>query len=151
MTAEYSKDFYAWTQDQAIALRTRNFAQLDIENLAEEIESMGRSERAQLENRLAVLLMHLLKWQYQSALRSRSWQATIKEQRRAIARHIQRNPSLQNDLDESFAEAYIGARIKAEGETDIPEENFPDVCSWTIEQVLDAGFYPSIASTTNGQ
>ena len=77
----YEIDFYAWTQKQAELLRNKNIDSLDWENIAEEIESMGRSEKRQLKNRLKVLIMHLLKWQFQPNLRSRSWELTIKEQR----------------------------------------------------------------------
>ena len=93
MTAEmnYETDFYQWTQQQAGLLKAGRWREIDREHLVEEIETMGRSERAQLETRLGLLLMHLLKWQYQPKLRSRSWLATIKEQRRRVGRLIDRN------------------------------------------------------------
>jgi hypothetical protein len=80
-SSTHENDFYAWTQEQAHLLRTGQLHQIDLQNIAEEIEDMGRSERRQLESRLEILIMHLLKWQFQPNLRSRSWQLTIKEQR----------------------------------------------------------------------
>ena len=77
----YDDDFFAWTQEQARLLRDGELADIDVENLAEEIESMGRSVRRELRNRLALLIMHLLKWRFQPAFRSRSWSSTIIEQR----------------------------------------------------------------------
>ncbi|BAC91519.1 DUF29 domain-containing protein, partial [Gloeobacter violaceus] len=92
----YRSDFHAWTVEQAAALKARQWDRLDIENLAEEIEALGRAERRELESRLAVLIAHLLKWQFQSERRSNSWQATIDEQRDQIARLLTSQPSLQS-------------------------------------------------------
>src|SRR5512134_2414110 len=94
----YEQDFYAWTQEQASKLRSGELVTLDLEHLAEEIESMGRSERRELINRLAVLLAHMLKWQYQPERRGsgKSWRATIKEQRRQVQRVLKDSPSLQH-------------------------------------------------------
>lgn len=106
MKFSYETDFYGWTEHQASLLRAGRFGEIDREHLIEEIESMGRSERAELENQLAVLLAHLLKWRHQPVLRSRGWQLTIIEQRRQIARLLRRNPSLQYRVAESLEEAY---------------------------------------------
>ena len=83
-SAAYDEDFYAWTQEQAALLRSRQFSQVDIENVAEELESMGRSDKRQIDSRLEMLLTHLLKWQVQVLLRSPGWAGTIREQRRRI-------------------------------------------------------------------
>ncbi|MEZ4864398.1 MAG: DUF29 domain-containing protein [Caldilineaceae bacterium] len=141
----YEHDFYAWTQQQAQLLRDHAFTQLDIENLIEEIESMGRSERRQLSNRLELLLMHLLKWHYQPALRGRSWELTIQEQRRRIAKLLRTNPSLQLLLHEILPDAYEDAAFSAMRETGLALETFPATCPYTVELVLDPQWLPDEA------
>jgi hypothetical protein len=131
----HDQDFYAWTQQQAGIIRSGNLSDLDLEHLLEEVESMGASERSQLQSRLKVLLGHLLKWQYQPAFRSRSWTATIMEL-------IDDNPSLRSLLDERIRKAYQQGVLLAVKETDIDERKFPSSCPYTHEQILDLGFYP---------
>ena len=123
----YERDCYAWSIEQAKALRERRFADLDIENLAEEIEDVGKSEYRALESALTVLLMHLLKWDHQPSRRSRSWEATVRDQRRSAIKTLSKNPSLQSKLDELVRDAYESARDRASGETDLPVERFPEV------------------------
>ena len=98
----HDDDFYAWTQEQAQLLRTGKFNQIDFHYIAEEIEDMGRSEKRELESRLELLLMHLLKWQFQPNLRSRSWQLTIKEQRLRLEKLLAENPSFKSFLADSL-------------------------------------------------
>jgi len=105
-TALYAQDFYAWTQRQVELLRSGQLQELDIENLIEEIESLGRQEQQALRNRLGVLLGHLLKWHYQPEARSKSWRATIREQRQEIRRHLKENPSLKPYLKEAIEIGY---------------------------------------------
>lgn len=136
----YEQDFYAWTQEQANLLRSGQWQLIDIQNLAEEIEDMGRAEKRELESRLEVLLMHLLKWQFQPSLRSRSWQLTIKEQRLRLQRHLKQNPSLKSVIPDLFADAYRLAVVKAEQETGL--DIFPDVCPYDFDQVISEGFLP---------
>ncbi|WP_082529372.1 DUF29 domain-containing protein [Aurantimonas sp. Leaf443] len=142
----YETDFYAWTQDQGARLRARagfdNRGDIDWENAAEEIESLGRSEKREIENRLAILVLHLLKWRYQPTRRSRSWQATIIEQRRRIAREVLASPSLAAYPAAVLAEEYDFVRRKAAVETRQPETLFPPRCPFTIEEILDPAFYP---------
>jgi hypothetical protein len=138
----YEQDFYAWANEQATLLRAGNLSAADIEHIAEEIESMGRSEQQQLENRLIMLILHLLKWRFQPNLRGNSWRLTVKEQRSRVARHLRKNPSLQGVLDETIADAYGDAIIGAERETGLPDSTFPAVCPWTFEQIMDATFWP---------
>ena len=116
MHSLYETDFYAWTQEQAKLLRKCQWSQLDLPNLIEEIESLGKQERQELRNRLSILLGHLLKWQYQPQQRSRSWLSTIRVQRRDTQRLIQDNPSLKPYLQEAFQEAYQNGRDLAVGE-----------------------------------
>src|ERR1700679_4188739 len=106
MSHAHQDDFHAWALEQAALLRAGRFAAADIENIAEEIESMGRGEKRELVNRLTILLLHLLKWHFQPGFRSASWNSSIREQRIRLRSHLKDNPSLKGKLDESFAEAY---------------------------------------------
>jgi hypothetical protein len=138
----YDTDFYAWANEQAALLRAGRLSEADVENIAEEIESMGRSERSELVNRLAVLLIHLLKWRYQPGLRGRSWGLTIEEQRDALQDHLADNPSLKSQLDELVARAYRRARINAERETHLPRTTFPSTCPFTFDEAMNPDFWP---------
>ncbi|HIB1591292.1 TPA: DUF29 domain-containing protein [Salmonella enterica subsp. enterica serovar Muenchen] len=142
MTERYDTDFYGWTQEQADLIRAGRTEDLDLKNLLEEIEAMGRSERRELESRLQVLFMHLLKWQYQSERQGRSWQLTIEEQRLRALKVLSENPSLKSKLSDIIADAYRIAIINAERETNIRRSVFPETCPWTFEQAVDASFWP---------
>jgi len=138
----YNTDFYGWTQQQAALLKAGRLSELDIENLLEEVETMGRSEKRELDSRLTVLLIHLLKWQYQPIRRGRSWQLTIKGQRINFSETLEENPSLKPQLDTILKKAYAKSIIKASQETALDEQTFPSVCPWTYSQILDDNFYP---------
>ena len=138
----YEKDFYSWTQEQAELLKHGRFSELDIDNLIEEVESMGRSEKRELESRLTILLLHLLKWKYQEVRRGRSWQLSIDEQRIQFCKTLNENPGLKPALDEIIKDAYKLALIKAARETKISKAVFPECCPWTLAQFIDDGFYP---------
>lgn len=141
----YEVDFYGWTQEQASLLRNGRLAELDVEHLIEEIESMGRSERRQLTNRFELLLVHLLKWQYQldrHDIDGKSWLRTIREQRRKIPKLIRDNPSLGPLLEDCIRDAYDDARFGASDETGFPVSKFPEICPYLPEQILDLGFLP---------
>ena len=112
------------------------------ENLAEEIESLGRSERYEIESRLKVLLVHLLKWRYQPQAQSNGWKGTIREQRARIARRIGDSPSLRGYPEEILADEYSFAVPQAADETGLSEDAFPAACPFTVEQILDPGFLP---------
>jgi hypothetical protein len=140
LISHYDQDFYAWTQEQSQLLRTGQLQLIDIQNLAEEIEDMGRAERRELESRLEILLMHLLKWQFQPSKRSRSWRLTIKEQRLRLQKHLKQNPSLKAAISDIFDDAYQLAVVSAEKETGL--DIFPEICLYTSEQVLLDGFLP---------
>jgi hypothetical protein len=143
MKALYDADFYAWTQEQAKLLRAQQWNLVDVANLIEEIESLGRQERRELVNRLAVLLGHLLKWQYQPELQGSSWQATIREQRRKIKRLIEQNPSLSSYLEEALQEGFEDGLDLAVRETNLPYETFPEDCPYPLEQALNDKFLPN--------
>lgn len=111
----YETDFYAWTQEQAQFLKHRKWSQLDLPNLIEEIESLGKQQRAELRNRLSILIGHLLKWEYQVSKRSRSWVNTICIQRIDILELLAENPSLKPYLQEALQTAYIKGLALASG------------------------------------
>ncbi|MDF5721819.1 MAG: DUF29 domain-containing protein [Rhizonema sp. PD37] len=138
----YETDFWAWTQEQANLLRNCQWNQLDLPNLVEEIESLGRKERQELRNRLSILIGHLLKWEYQSEQRSRSWIATIRVQRRETLILLSENPSLKPYLEEALQNAYTNGRDLASGETNLPLSTFPQECSYTLEEILSDILYP---------
>ena len=146
----YETDFHAWTQEQAALLRNSKWSQIDLLNVIEEIESLGKQQRQELRNRLSVLVGHLLKWEYQLQQRSRSWLATLRVQRRDILRLLQDNPSLQPYLANALQEAYENAKDLAMGETDLPEQTFPSGCPYQLTQVLDDRFYPGEPSELIG-
>jgi len=145
----YETDFYAWTQQQANVLKTGNFTCLDLDNLIDEIESMGKSEKRELESRLEVLLAHLLKWQFQPDFRGKSWQLTIKDQRRRITKHLKENPSLKSVIPETYVEMYGYAVTQAAKETSMDESTFPVQCPWTFNQAMDASFWPDAQDQEN--
>jgi hypothetical protein len=143
----YDQDFYLWTQRTAAQLRARQFDEIDIDNTAEEIESLGRNDRNELNSRLAVLLQHLLKWQFQPDKRSRSWQATIEVQRRDISKRLEQSPSLRPSLPDEITDCYPHARNIASIETGIWKTDFPNSCPWTVEDILDPEFWPGEVET----
>lgn len=138
----YETDFYAWANAQAALLRAGQFGEADVANIAEELESMGRSEKRQLVHRLTVLLTHLLKWQYQPERRGASWQATIRIQRIAITKLVADNPSLKSRMCEAIGDAYVEAVITAALETGLAEATFPATCLWPTEAIMDEAFWP---------
>ncbi len=141
-TALYETDFYVWTQKQATLLRDEEFAELDVHNLIEEIEAMGRSEKRELASRLQVLLMHLLKWQYQANLRSRRWQSTIRVQRTDLARLLADNPTLRATVPDVIAQIYRDAVLDAIEETGLLAPIFPSTCPYSAVELLDRLFWP---------
>jgi NAD dependent epimerase/dehydratase family enzyme len=145
----YETDFYAWTQEQVELLRQNQLDHLDIKNLIEEIESLGKQQQQELVNRLGILLGHLLKWEYQDSKRSKSWIKTIREQRRKIKKLIQKNPSLKSFLDEAIEEAYVDGVELAVDETDIEIQNFPSQVPYTWEQIENQDFLPGFLTDSD--
>lgn len=139
---QHDEDFYGWAMANAKLLRERKMDKIDFENLIEEIESMGRSEKHQLINRLAVLLAHLLKWQYQPELRGRSWRGTIVELRKRVNKLIEENPSLRAKIPQSFVDSYDLAISLIEKETPIDLSLLTKECPYSFDQCLDSEFYP---------
>lgn len=140
--SHYETDFYSWTQEQAELLKSKKLAELDFENLIEEIETMGRSEKRELKSRLRVLLMHLLKWQYQPEHQCKSWRFTIYTQRNDVLEILTDSPSLKPHLLDILITIYPLAVKDAVEETGILKSNFPSECPWTFEQIIDDDFFP---------
>ena len=136
-TTLYDQDFYAWTQRQVELLRSGRLEELDIENLVEEIESLGRQERQELRNRLGILLGHLLKWHYQPEARSKSWAATIQEQRRRIQRHLKENPSLKSYLREAIDIGYEDGLDLVNRETPLDPKDLPQSCPFSETEIFE--------------
>ena len=132
---DYERDFYQWTQTQAMLLRQGKLAQVDLENIAEEIESMGKSDKRAISSYLHNILLHLLKWQYQSNRRSRSWENSIDNNRRQVERIIMDSPSLQAQLPDLIMAEYASTRRSASRQTRLPLTTFPEICPFSTEQV----------------
>jgi predicted RNase H-like nuclease (RuvC/YqgF family) len=133
----YEKDFFAWTQAQADALRRRSANELDWENLFEEVESMGRQQRRELTRRLAILLGHILKWENQSDQRSRSWANTIRHQQREITDLLEENPSLNAALPQAWQKALELGRDLAAYETGLVSEDIKLDASITFDSAME--------------
>ena len=147
MQKNYETDYYAWSQEQANLLRHHQWNQLDLSNLIEEIESLGKQQRAELRNRLSVLIGHLLKWEYQPEQRSRSWLNTIRIQRIDTLELLEENPSLKPYLQEVLQKACIKGIALASGETNLPVKTFPQDCPYMLEDILSDCFYPGEPAT----
>ena len=139
----YEDDLFAWTQEQAALLRAHAIEGIDWENLAEEIESMGGRDRRELESRLAVILLHLLKWQAQPALRGSGWRKTLRTQRREIRKLLKQSPSLRREVPGLMREAYADAVKDAIDETGLHADVFPSTCPYAQDDVLDEDHLPT--------
>lgn len=133
---EYDKDFFKWASNQAKFLKKGDFLKLDIDNLIEEIESLGRSEKRTLESYLTILLMHKLKVKYQPGMHTNSWDLSMKEANFKAQTTLEENPSLKHKLKEITKKAYFSARIKAALETELPEKTFPEECPWSLKDLF---------------
>lgn len=133
----YDNDFYSWAMHNAQLLKEGKLSEADIKQIAEELESMGRSEYNALVSRLGILLAHILKWHYQPEYRSWSWECTIREPRVQIKRLLRQNPGLKAKLTEIMTDAYEDAVLIAEKETHIHRQQFPSICQWDFEQIMN--------------
>ena len=138
----YDQDFYAWTLHNARLLRQGRLSEIDAANIAEELESMGKSQKRALSNRLTVLIAHLLKWRYQAGGRSPSWRNAITIQRIELQELLEENPSLRPTLPVVLTAVYKKARLWAANETQLEPSAFPAVCPFTAEQTLDNDYWP---------
>lgn len=141
--SRYEQDFYSWTQEQASLLKAGRLQDLDIANLIEEIETMGRSEKRELQSRLMILLIHLLKWKHQPIRRGKSWMLTIKAQRMNYDDVLSDNPGLKPQLPDLLRNAYRLAKINAAKEAKLDPQVFTEDCPWSLEQITDDNFYPN--------
>lgn len=140
----YETDLCLWTERQAALLRAGRWREVDALHLAEEIESVGGSQKSEIRNRLVVLLLHLLKWEFQPEKRKYGWRASIIDQRLQIAGVIEVSPSLRGWPDHVVAATYRQAVVGAASETGLPEKAFPATCPYAISEILDIGFYPGL-------
>lgn len=138
----YETDLYLWTQTQAALLRAGRWQEVDLHQLAEEIESVGGSQKSEIRNRLAILIQHLLKWELQPQKRKYGWRTSIVEQRLQIEGLLDVSPSLKAWPGEVLAKAYRLARVRAAAETGLGERSFPEACPYGLDQIMDDGFYP---------
>ena len=134
--ATYQGDFYTWTREQGALLRAGRFDAIDWENIAEEIESLGRNEFDKLVSFYALVMLHMLKWEHQPNLRSRSWAISIENHREHAAEVLAENPGLKSRLGEALERAYRRARGEAIAETGLRKSTFPDTCPFTLKEVL---------------
>jgi len=142
----YDTDFYQWTLMQAAALRAKDVAALDLEHLAEEIESLGKRDQRAVESYLEIILLHLLKWVYQPERRGRDWEKSLLQARHRVAKLLRENPSLANQVPGFLHEGYPHARRLAAVETSLPLTTYPETYPWAGEQALDENFWPEVAS-----
>lgn len=150
LPAEYQRDFYGWIAHHVALLKQGRLAEIDVANLIEELESMGKRDRHELESHLVILLIHLLKWQFQfhrlaenwREFEGKSWRNSIVEQREQIERQMQLSPSLKPALPETVREAYPRAVKLAHQETGLAKSTFPASCPYTLQQLLDDDFFP---------
>ncbi len=138
--AEYDRDFYSWSIEQARLIRESRDSALDQDNLAEEIEFLGREQFNKLVSALRVAMMHMLKWDHQPSKRSRSWALSIEEQRLEIADVLGDNPGLKPRTAEAIARAYRSARIDAAKETDLDAAEFSETCPYSFDDIAARNF-----------
>jgi hypothetical protein len=141
-TVSYQQDFYGWVNATARLVRERRFSEIDADYVAEELEGMGRTEKRELINRLTVLLMHLLKWQYQPARRSRSWQNTLAVQRSDLRDLLEDSPSLQYEMAAATQKAYAKALLLIEEETGLEAGSLSASSPYSFDQIMDSQFLP---------
>ncbi|TPW13369.1 MAG: hypothetical protein FD130_1581 [Halothiobacillaceae bacterium] len=142
MGTAYTADIVAWANEQAALLRSGEFSAIDIEHIAEEIEEVGKSEQRELANRMAVLLSHLLKWQFQPSYRGASWEKTIKAQRKEIEYSLKETPSLKIKFSDRDWLDVIWAKAVAQAVSETGLDLFPEECIWTNDQIMEANFFP---------
>jgi len=144
--SDYEADFFLWSYEQAELLRQGRFSELDLPNIIEEIESLGRSDKRALISAYRVLIRHLLKWQYQPQKRSVSWQVTIRAQRTEIETLEDESPSLAAKAGEIVSRTYAKARSEAAEETFLPLTTFPETCGYLLAQLRDFDWLPGESS-----
>lgn len=132
----YEDDLYSWVKEQMALLRSGRLDEIDALNIAEELSDVGNEQLDKLESAIAVLTLHLLKWEYQPERRSRSWQLSVREQRRRIHRVLKKNPGLKPMISEAIQEGYADGRDRALDETGLPDEALPEICPYTFDEMM---------------
>jgi Domain of unknown function DUF29 len=150
VTTQYDADFFRWTQDTAELIRQARLDELDLEHVAEEIQDMGNRDKREVYSRLKVLLMHLLKWEFQPALRSRSWEHAIREQRSQLKLVLKDSPSLVRFATSKFKAAYSEAVEDAVFETGLPVDRFSRSCPYATDEILTKDFLPGSSPAPRG-
>ena len=140
----YDVDFHDWLMEQADAIRRRSANELDWENLAEEVESLGRSQRSSLRSRLSLIIQHLLKWEHQPERRTYSWKTTIQTQRTKVQDLLELSPSLKSSVADLFERAYKIGRLDALLETGLDEKVLPETPEFTLAEALDLNWPPGL-------
>lgn len=140
----YDRDYALWIEATIAQLVAGNFAEIDRDNLIEELAEMGRRERLSLESNWVVILLHLLKWEFQPEMRSGSWAGSIAEHRRRVNRALEMSPSLKTHLAAVLAECYENARFQAGVETQLAIGVFPVVCPYSLTEIRDRTFWPGV-------
>jgi Domain of unknown function DUF29 len=138
----YEQDFNLWLEQTVALLKARRFGELDLELLIDELESVAKRDKREMLSRLDVILMHLLKWQYQPNCRTVSWESSIQNNRKEILRLIEDSPSLKSYPVEILSKAYQSARKDAARETQLPQDTFPMDCPFSINEALSDTFWP---------
>ena len=142
MSAKYETDIVAWASEQARLIRAGRFDLLDLAHIADEIEDVGKSEQRELANRMAVLLAHLLKWQYQPERQGNSWARTLKEQRKGVRRRLEETPSLKAKLTDPAWWDGVWSDAVAQAGEETGLDTLPEVCPWTEADILGEGWLP---------
>jgi len=142
MKPKYEEDFYGWVSASIGLLKQKRFGEMDIDHLIEELEDMGNNKKHALVSRLAQLIFHLLKWQYQPDFRGRSWDASIQEQRKRVKKILLENPSLKSELDVFLVDAYEDAILLIKKETPLDLKLFSHDCPYKFEEIISNDFYP---------
>jgi len=137
----YEQDFYAWGKVQLSLLESQKFTSLDLPNLIQEFESVVRREKNELKSKLALLIMHLLKWKYQPEFRSKSWENTISFCRDDLQELLKDSPSLENEIDNCWEDSYKRSKKEAKKETGLLRE-FPEKCPFNRKEALDENWMP---------
>ena len=132
----YEDDLYTWVQEQIALLRAGRLTEIDALNVAEELSDVGNEQLDKLESAIAVLTQHLLKWDHQPERRSRSWELSVREQRRRISRVLKKNPGLKPLIAEAVEDGYADGRGRALDETGLPDTAMPETCPYSFEQMM---------------
>ena len=133
----YRDDLFGWVEDQIALLKAGNLSEIDAENIADELKDVGSEQYDKLESAIRIVLVHLLKWDYQPERRSRSWSLSVHEHRRRIERVLKKNPSLKSSIDEAIDEAYEDAVGDAKRESGLPTDIFPSICPYIWDEILN--------------